>query len=280
MSQGRAQQPRFVSIPSTQHTNKRHGSMGLDIQNATKTFQTRGGPVTALDRINLSIRDGELVCLIGPSGCGKSTLLNMLAGLEFPSQGQVQSDGQEITGADPRRVLIFQEAALFPWLTVQDNVEFGLTMRGAPQAERAATARRLLEMVHLEQFSQAWVHELSGGMRQRVALARALAVAPAVLLLDEPFAALDALTRDRLHTELQEIWQQTGTTIVFVTHNVREAVVLGDRVIVMSARPGRIVAEHRIDLTRPRQIENVETTRLAQRILADLQLEPPTGQRG
>jgi len=254
--------------------------MGLDIQNATKTFQTRGGPVTALDRINLSIRDGELVCLIGPSGCGKSTLLNMLAGLEFPSQGQVQSDGQEITGADPRRVLIFQEAALFPWLTVQDNVEFGLTMRGAPQAERAATARRLLEMVHLEQFSQAWVHELSGGMRQRVALARALAVAPAVLLLDEPFAALDALTRDRLHTELQEIWQQTGTTIVFVTHNVREAVVLGDRVIVMSARPGRIVAEHRIDLTRPRQIENVETTRLAQRILADLQLEPPTGQRG
>jgi NitT/TauT family transport system ATP-binding protein len=132
-------------------------------------------------------------------------------------------------------------------------------------------------MVHLEQFSQAWVHELSGGMRQRVALARALAVAPAVLLLDEPFAALDALTRDRLHAELQEIWQQTGTTIVFVTHNVREAVVLGDRALVMSPRPGRIVAEHLIELPRPRQIENLDTTRLAQRILADLQLETSSG---
>ena len=247
--------------------------MGLEFQAVTKTIQTRGGPVIALDGIDLAIRDGELVCLIGPSGCGKSTLLNMLAGLEFPSQGRVLADEHEIAGTDPSRVLIFQEAALFPWLTVQDNVEFGLTMRGAPRAEREVTARRLLELVHLEQFSQALVHELSGGMRQRVALARALAVAPAVLLLDEPFAALDALTRDRLHTELQDIWQQTGTTIVFVTHNVREAVVLGDRVIVMSARPGRIVAEHRIDLPRPRQIENIETTRLAQRILADLQLE-------
>ena len=247
--------------------------MGLEFQSVTKRFLTRGGPVTALDGIDLSIRDGEFVCLIGPSGCGKSTLLNMVAGLEFPSQGHVLADGREITGTDPSRVLLFQEAALFPWLTVQANVEFGLAMRGAPRAEREGTARRLLAMVHLESFSQAWVHELSGGMRQRVALARALAVAPAVLLLDEPFAALDALTRDRLHTELQDIWQQTGTTIVFVTHNVREAVVLGDRVLVMSARPGRIVAEHRIDLPRPRQIENIETTRLAQRILADLQLE-------
>ncbi len=247
--------------------------MGLEFQSVSKRFLTRGGPVTALDGIDVSIRDGEFVCLIGPSGCGKSTLLNMVAGLEFPSQGRVLADGREIAGTDPSRVLLFQEAALFPWLTVQANVEFGLAMRGAPRAEREGTAQRLLAMVHLESFSQAWVHELSGGMRQRVALARALAVAPAVLLLDEPFAALDALTRDRLHTELQDIWQQTGTTIVFVTHNVREAVVLGDRVLVMSARPGRIVAEHRIDLPRPRQIENIETTRLAQRILADLQLD-------
>ncbi len=247
--------------------------MGLEFRDVTKTFQNRSGVVIALDRIRVTIRDGEFVCLIGPSGCGKSTLLNMLAGLEYPSQGSVLANGEPITGTDPSRVLIFQEAALFPWLTVQDNVEFGLTMRGAGRAERQATAERLLRMVHLEQFSQAWVHELSGGMRQRVALARALAVAPAVLLLDEPFAALDALTRDRLHAELQEIWQQTSTTIVFVTHNVREAVVLGDRVLVMSARPGRIVAEHVIDLPRPRQIENLDTTRLAQRILADLQLE-------
>jgi NitT/TauT family transport system ATP-binding protein len=251
--------------------------MGLEFQAVTKTFQTRSGSVTAVDRIDLTIRDGEFVCLIGPSGCGKSTLLNMLAGLEYPSQGRVLADGKEIVGTDPSRVLIFQEAALFPWLTVQDNVEFGLTMRGAGRAERQAASQRLLRMVHLEQFSQAWVHELSGGMRQRVALARALAVAPAVLLLDEPFAALDALTRDRLHAELQEIWQQTGTTIVFVTHNVREAVVLGDRALVMSPRPGRIVAEHLIELPRPRQIENLDTTRLAQRILADLQLETSSG---
>lgn len=253
--------------------------MALEFRDVTKTFQNRSGLVVAIDRIGLTIRDGEFVCLIGPSGCGKSTLLNMLAGLEYPSQGSVLADGQPITGTDPSRVLIFQEAALFPWLTVQDNVEFGLTMRGAGKAEREATAQRLLRMVHLEQFSQAWVHELSGGMRQRVALARALAVAPAVLLLDEPFAALDALTRDRLHAELQEIWQQTSTTIVFVTHNVREAVVLGDRVLVMSARPGRIVAEHVIDLPRPRQIENLDTTRLAQRILADLQLEADVSPR-
>ncbi len=253
--------------------------MALEFRDVTKTFQNRSGLVVAIDRIDLTIRDGEFVCLIGPSGCGKSTLLNMLAGLEYPSQGNVLADGQPITGTDPSRVLIFQEAALFPWLTVQDNIEFGLTMRGAGKAEREATAQRLLRMVHLEQFSQAWVHELSGGMRQRVALARALAVAPAVLLLDEPFAALDALTRDRLHAELQEIWQQTSTTIVFVTHNVREAVVLGDRVLVMSARPGRIVAEHVIDLPRPRQIENLDTTRLAQRILADLQLETDVSPR-
>lgn len=253
--------------------------MALEFRDVTKTFQNRSGLVVAIDRIDLTIRDGEFVCLIGPSGCGKSTLLNMLAGLEYPSQGNVLADDQPITGTDPSRVLIFQEAALFPWLTVQDNIEFGLTMRGAGKAEREATAQRLLRMVHLEQFSQAWVHELSGGMRQRVALARALAVAPAVLLLDEPFAALDALTRDRLHAELQEIWQQTSTTIVFVTHNVREAVVLGDRVLVMSARPGRIVAEHVIDLPRPRQIENLDTTRLAQRILADLQLETDVSPR-
>ena len=253
--------------------------MALEFRDVTKTFQNRSGLVVAIDRIDLTIRDGEFVCLIGPSGCGKSTLLNMLAGLEYPSQGNVLADGQPITGTDPSRVLIFQEAALFPWLTVQDNIEFGLTMRGAGKAEREATAQRLLRMVHLEQFSQAWVHELSGGMRQRVALARALAVAPAVLLLDEPFAALDALTRDRLHAELQEIWQQTSTTIVFVTHNVREAVVLGDRVLVMSARPGRIVADHVIDLPRPRQIENLDTTRLAQRILADLQLETDVSPR-
>ena len=247
--------------------------MKLEARGVTKVFHARGSLVTALEKIDFTVNSGEFVCLIGPSGCGKSTLLNMLAGLEFPSEGAVHADGELIRSADPSRVLIFQDAALFPWLTVQANVEFGLRMRGVPREEREATTRRLLTMVHLDQFSRAWVHELSGGMKQRVALARALAVDPAVLLLDEPFGALDAITRDLLHDELQELWMKTGKTVVFVTHNVREAVVLGDRVVVMSPRPGRIVAEHHIDLPRPRQIEDVATTRLAHRISADLQLK-------
>ena len=247
--------------------------MNLEARSVRKVFQGRGGLVTALEKVDLAVKEGEFVCLIGPSGCGKSTLLNILAGLEFPSEGEVYAQGQPIRGTDPSRVLIFQDAALFPWLTVQANVEFGLQMKGSSREMRELTAKRLLEMIHLEQFGRAWVHELSGGMRQRVALARALAVEPAVLLLDEPFGALDAITRDLLHGELQDIWLKTGKTIVFVTHNVREAVVLGDRVIVMSPRPGRIVAEHRIDLPRPRQIENVVTTELARRILVDLQLK-------
>jgi NitT/TauT family transport system ATP-binding protein len=167
---------------------------------------------------------------------------------------------------------LFQEAALFPWLTVEDNIEFGLKMNRRPRAERQATTRRLLQMVHLEPFADAWVHELSGGMKQRAALARALAIDPAILLLDEPFGALDAITRELLHDELQELWMRVGKTIVFVTHNVREAVVLGDRVVVFSPRPGQIVADHRIDLPRPRHIDDPETTVLARRISADLQL--------
>jgi NitT/TauT family transport system ATP-binding protein len=247
--------------------------MRLDVVGVRKEFAGRGGAVMALDRLDLSIAAGELLCLLGPSGCGKSTLLNMLAGLEVPSEGQVLADGQPIRGTDPSRVLIFQDAALFPWLTVQANVEFGLRMKDLPRAEREGRARQLLDMVHLSQFARAWVHELSGGMRQRVALARALAVEPAALLMDEPFGALDAMTRDLLHGELQEIWLKTGKTIVFVTHNVREAVVLGDRVIVMSPRPGRIVAEHRVALPRPRQIEHAQTSELSRHILADLHLE-------
>lgn len=245
--------------------------MRLDVVAVRKEFASRGGAVTALDRLDLSIAAGELLCLLGPSGCGKSTLLNMLAGLEMPSEGQILADGQPVCGTDPSRLLIFQDAALFPWLTVQANVEFGLRMKSIGRGERERVAGQLLEMVHLSQFAHAWVHELSGGMRQRVALARALAVEPAALLMDEPFGALDAMTRDRLHAELQEIWLKTRKTIVFVTHNVREAVVLGDRVIVMSPRPGRIVAEHRIDLARPRQIEHPQTSELSRHILVDLQ---------
>jgi NitT/TauT family transport system ATP-binding protein len=250
--------------------------MQLQLRGVRKTFQGRGRVVTALETIELGIASGELVCIIGPSGCGKTTLLNMLAGLEFPTEGTVIAGGQPIRDADPSRLMMFQDAALFPWLNVQANVEFGLKMNGTSREAREHTSRRLLEMVHLQQFGRAWVHELSGGMRQRVALARALAVDPAVLLLDEPFGALDALTRALLHRELQEIWMSTGKTIVFVTHNVREGVVLGERVLVMSPRPGRIVAEHRVDLPRPRQIDNVATIELSRRILADLQTEEST----
>ncbi len=247
--------------------------MDLEVREVSKSFYGSGGIVEALEKITLALPHGEFVCLLGPSGCGKSTLLNLLAGLEIPTQGEIYADGQRITGTDSSRVLIFQDAALFPWLSVQANVEFGLQMKGTPRAMCESAAKRLLQMVHLDQFSKSLVHELSGGMKQRVALARALAVEPAVLLLDEPFGALDAITRDLLHYELQEIWLKTGKTIVFVTHNVREAVVLGDRVLVMSPRPGRIVAEHHIDLPRPRQIDDVTTTEMARRILMDLQMK-------
>ena len=244
--------------------------MQLDIKGVSKIFRRRGRSVTALENFSLAVASQEFACLIGPSGCGKSTVLNLLAGLDMPSEGQVLAGGALVQGPDPSRVLIFQEAALFPWLNVQANVEFGLNMKGQPRSEVERAAARLLAMVHLEQFSRSWVHELSGGMKQRVALARALAVEPAVLLLDEPFGALDAITRDRLHSELQEVWLNTHRTMIFVTHNVREAVVLGDRVLVMSPRPGRIVAEHRIDLPRPRNMEDPRVSPLASRILADL----------
>ena len=251
--------------------------MQLELRGVKRTFDARGGDtVCALERVDLVVRAGEFVCVIGPSGCGKSTLLNLLAGLDSPSEGSVFAGGEPVRGTDRSRVLIFQDAALFPWLSVQANIEFGLRMRGTPRAERDAVTSRLLEMVHLTQFARAFVHELSGGMKQRVAIARALAVDPKVLLLDEPFGALDAMTRDLLHTELQDVWLRTKKTIVFVTHNVREAVVLGDRVLVMSPRPGRLVSEHVIDLPRPRRIDDDATVRLARRISADLTLAPRT----
>jgi sulfonate transport system ATP-binding protein len=251
--------------------------MRLELQGVRRIFDARNGAtVSALERVDLVVRAGEFVCVIGPSGCGKSTLLNLLAGLDFPSEGTVLAGGNRVRGTDPSRVLIFQDAALFPWLSVQANVEFGLRMHGASRKERDAITKRLLEMVHLTQFARAFVHELSGGMKQRVAIARALAVDPKVLLLDEPFGALDAMTRDILHTELQDVWMRTRKTIVFVTHNVREAVVLGDRVLVMSPRPGRLVSEHVIDLPRPRRIDDEATVRLARGISAELTLAPRT----
>ena len=240
--------------------------MKVELRGVTKTFEGKN-PVLALDSIDLAVGAGEFVCLLGPSGCGKSTLLNLVAGLDRPTGGQVLVDGRAVQGPGTDRVMIFQTAALFPWLDVLGNVAFGLRMNGASRGEREEVARRYLRMVHLLEFEQTFVHQLSGGMRQRVALARALALDPEVLLMDEPFGALDAMTRDRLHDEVQNIWSATAKTILFVTHNVREAIVLGDRVVVFSPRPGRIGREFTIDLPRPRQIENYAVVDLSREIL-------------
>lgn len=228
--------------------------MQIRFENIYKTFRGRSGEVLALDNINLTIEEGEFVCLVGPSGCGKSTLCNILAGFEHPSSGQVTVDNEPVTGPSIQRAMMFQEPALFPWLNARENVAFGLKSLRIPKDERNATAERFLKMVHLSRFGDAQPHELSGGMKQRVALARALAVDPKVLLMDEPFAALDAQTRDHLHIELQNIWRETRKTIVFVTHNVREAATLATRVLVFTARPGKIKREFNLeDLEYPRR---------------------------
>lgn len=245
----------------------------LSIQGVTKFFTTVNGVTNALNNITLQVEKGDFVSLVGPSGCGKSTLLNIIAGLEPASQGQVVKYGKQITGAGPDRVVMFQEAALFPWLKVIDNVEYGMKVAGVPKTIRREKAYYHLKMVHMTRFYNLYPHELSGGMRQRVALARALAMDSDILLMDEPFAALDGQTRSILHTELQQIWQATGKTIVFVTHNVEEAVCLADRVVIMSANPGRIKREFKINLAKPRDSETVEFSRIISMIMQELKEE-------
>jgi len=231
----------------------------LSVSAITKRFRARGREVHALDRVSLEVAEGEFVCLLGPSGCGKSTLLNIIAGLDDADEGTIASDGKQIDGPGRDRMVMFQESALFPWLDVLDNVMFGLKLKpGLTNPERKEVAHFYLKLVGLEKFLHANIHELSGGMKQRVALARALAPNPRVLLMDEPFAALDALTREQLYGDLQRIWQQRQKTIVFVTHNVREAVCLGDRVVLFSPHPGRIQEQFRISLPRPRDINSVD----------------------
>jgi NitT/TauT family transport system ATP-binding protein len=246
------------------------GGIPLRIESVTKFFEGRSGSVEALRPVDVDVAAGEFICLLGPSGCGKSTLLSIIAGLEPASSGSVWADGRKVHSPGTDRVLLFQEAALFPWLDVQRNVEFGLRQTGMSKKERAALARHFIELVHLKGFERSYVHQLSGGMRQRVAIARALAIDPAVLLMDEPFGALDALTRDRLHTELESIWAATRKTVLFVTHNVREAVALGDRVLVFSPRPGHIVREFRVDLPRPRKLEDHSLVDMTKEIMGVL----------
>jgi len=244
------------------------------LENLSLEYNTNdGSQLLALESIQLNVNQGEFLCIVGPSGCGKSTLLHLIAGLQKPTSGHVRMDGVLVDSPGTERILIFQELGLFPWLTVAQNVEFGMKMKGIPKSERREKIQYYLRLVHLLQFKDSYTHQLSGGMRQRVALARALATEPDVLLMDEPFAALDAQTRDLLHDELERIWSETGKTIIFVTHNVREAVRLGDRVALFTFRPGRIKREFLIDLPRARHLEDIAVANKAREILDELREE-------
>jgi NitT/TauT family transport system ATP-binding protein len=237
----------------------------VSVQDVSKVYGPAGAHTFALDRISLEVHKGEFLCLVGASGCGKTTLLNLVAGLDHPAKGTISVEG--------RPALLFQDAALFPWLTVEHNIELALRLRKVPRSQRRARVGELLHAVHLDGIGDRRPHELSGGMRQRVALARALAQEAQVLLMDEPFGALDAITRDLLHDEVERVWAEAGITVLFVTHNVREAVRLGDRVLVLSSRPGRVVAEFPIGLDRPRRLESPEVASLAGEVTERLRKE-------
>jgi NitT/TauT family transport system ATP-binding protein len=232
----------------------------LEARNISKQFVAAQGTnaklISAVRDINLSIDEGQFVCFVGPSGCGKTTFLNILAGLDRPTEGEVILDGHPVRETGPDRVMVFQENALFPWLKVSDNVEFGLKMAGIAKEKRHERAMHYLEMMQLTKFADAYTYQLSGGMKQRVAIARALAIDPEVLLMDEPFAALDSQTRDLLLVELQLIWARTKKTIAFITHNILESVVLGDKVVVFTKRPGTVKKEIAVNYRRPRLPED------------------------
>ena len=230
----------------------------VEVRCVTKTFELQGEAVVALKDASLSIYKGDFITLIGASGCGKSTLLRIIAGFEKPTSGEALMWGMPIDGPAPQRGMVFQDYALFPWLTVRDNIGFGPTSQGWPKAKIKETADRFIEMVGLTRFADAYPHQLSGGMRQRVAIARVLANDAEVVLMDEPFGALDAMTRERLQEELLDIWKATKLTVVFVTHAVEEAIVLADRVVVMTPGPGRIESDNGLSLARPRDIASPE----------------------
>lgn len=251
----------------------------LALRGISKRFRTSRQDTLALDRVSLDVAPGEFVCIVGPSGCGKSTLLNIAAGIDTEYEGVALFEGVPIQGMARERAVVFQEPALFPWLNVRANVELGLKLRGVPQRERRSIVDRQLAQVNLSGFDRAWIHELSGGMKQRAQLARSLAVEPHVLLMDEPFAALDAQTRDDLQMEIQSVWARTGTTVVFITHNVREAVILGDRVVVMSGRPGRVKTVIEVPLERPRTPDDHAVADLAAQVRWALQDSETVGPR-
>jgi NitT/TauT family transport system ATP-binding protein len=238
----------------------------LALEGVSLTVEVRGTTVEILRDVSLHVTAGEFVCLLGPSGSGKSTILNLIAGFARPTHGGVRRGGQLVDSPGPDRAVVFQDAALFPWLTLQQNIEFPQKLQGASSEARSAKSEELLRLVHLWRFRDRYPHELSGGMRQRGAIARGLATDPAVLLMDEPFAALDAQTREILQGEVERIWRATRKTVIFVTHNVREAVRLADRVVLMGTRPGRVLHEEMIDLPRPRDANDARVSALANSI--------------
>lgn len=244
------------------------------MQNVHKTFpNNKHSDTTALEDVSLSIKHGEFISLLGPSGCGKSTLLNIIAGLEKESSGKVLVNGAPITGPGNDRIVVFQESGLFPWMTVLENVMYGLLIKNVPKEEAKEKAMKWIHKVHLGKFADRHPHELSGGMKQRVAIARALVMDPEILLMDEPFAALDEQTRMVLHHELETLWSETGKTIIFVTHNIREAVVLSDRIVLMKTRPGGIKNIFPVQAARPRKSSDSILNHLENRILVELEQE-------
>ncbi len=245
----------------------------IKIENVSKIFGNGNGRVVALDNLNLSIREGEFNVIIGPSGCGKSTLLYLLAGFEKPNSGQILLDGVPIRKPGPDRGFVFQDYALFPWKTVLGNVMFGLKHTGWPKEKALARAQELIALVHLQGFEKAYPHTLSGGMKQRVGIARALAYNPKVLLMDEPFGALDAQTRKHMQQELVSIWERTRKTVVFITHSVIEAAYLADRIIVMTARPGQVKGDIQVTVPRPRSYTEDAYLNVRSQVLALLEEE-------
>ena len=246
-------------------------AQSIEARNISFEYDTAMGRVLAVENVSFSVAPSEFLCVLGPSGCGKTTILNMLAGFLKPTQGEILIDGKALDGQEQNRGVVFQDfAQLFPWRTARRNVEFGLEMRGVPEAERRETALRFLRLVKLEKFADAYPHQLSGGMQQRVAIARALAYNPGVLLMDEPFAALDAMTRDEMQKQLTEVWQATQKTIVYITHNVAEAVYLADEILVLAPHPGTVRARMRLELPRPRDPLSSEFVEMQREVLRHL----------
>lgn len=243
----------------------------LKTEGLSKTFKNAAEP--ALSDINLEISDGEFICIVGPSGCGKSTLLNLMAGLETPTSGKIILDDKEVKGPGADRVVMFQEPALYPWLNVMENVKFGMKLAGVPKSEQETRAEKYLKMVHLWDFREYAVHELSGGMKQRTALARALTMDSKIMLMDEPFSALDKQTINKLRAELEAIWEETGRTIIYVTHSVEEALYFADRIIILAERPGVVKSVVKIDLPRPRQLDSEEFVDIRKHLLDGLKVE-------